>query len=55
MEGLGWTILGVVPASPSGNLFIVYKLDEDGIPIAQGTPVGSYAIGTPRWDIYTIS
>jgi hypothetical protein len=55
MEGLGWTILGVVPASPLGNLFIVYKLDEDGIPITQGTPVGSYAIGTPRWDVYTIS
>jgi hypothetical protein len=54
-EDLGWTLLGVVPSSPLGNLFIVYKLDEDSIPITQGTPTGSYAIGIPKWSAYVIS
>jgi hypothetical protein len=55
VNDLGWQVLGVFPENPFGNLFIDYKLDEDGIPITQGTPVGSYGMGGARWDTITVS
>ena len=39
----GWEVMGIAPSlGPSGDLFFAYKLDDDGIPITQGTPTGSY-------------
>ena len=52
-DDLGWEVFGVVQANPLGNLFITYKLDDDGIPITQGTPTGSYNTITPA--VITIS
>ncbi len=51
-DDLGWSIFGVVPASPLGNIFSTFKLDGDDIPITQGTPVGTYGAGF--WNVVAI-
>jgi hypothetical protein len=52
-DDLGWEVLGVVPESQIVDIFFAYKLDENSIPITQGTPTGSYDILGPA--VITIS